>query len=200
MIPAFIDSPLFNWIILSLLIFLARTCDVTLATLRNIFLSKNIRKLVPLLGFFEAAIWLMAISQIVRNLHHPLSYLAFAAGYSMGIFVGIKIEERLALGKQMLRIITHQDPSGLIEKLQAKSFGTTVVNASGATGPVKIILTVIPRKDLPTVAAIINEHNPNAFYSVEDIRMANQGIFPRTASESVMDYFRRLFPWNPKLF
>jgi uncharacterized protein YebE (UPF0316 family) len=200
MIPGFIDSPLFNWVILPLLIFLARTCDVTLATLRNIFLSKNIRKLVPLLGFFEAAIWLMAISQIVRNLHHPLSYLAFAAGYSMGIFVGIKIEERLALGKQMLRIITHQDPSGLIEKLKANSFGTTVINAAGSTGPVKIILTVIHRKDLPVVAAIINEHNPNAFYSVEDIRLANQGIFPRTASESFSDYLKRLFPWNSKLF
>lgn len=196
---AFIDTPLFSWVILPMLIFIARTCDVTLATLRNIFLSKNIRTIVPFLGFFEALLWLMAVSQIVKNLHHPVSYLAFAAGYSMGMFVGIKIEERLALGKQMLRIITHKDPSGLIEKLKANSFGSTVIDAAGGTGPVKIILTVINRKDLPLVAGIIHEHNPTAFYSIEDIRTANQGIFPRTANESKLQYLKRIFP-GTKLF
>lgn len=146
------------------------------------------------LGFFEALLWLLAVSQAVRNLSSPISYFAFAAGYSMGMFVGIKIEARLALGKQILRIITHKDSTELIAKLKENHFGTTTIEATGGTGPVKVILTVINRKDLPGVAAIIQEHNPNAFYSIEDIRTASQGIFPRSYSESKLDYFKRIFP------
>lgn len=195
----FLQSDLFNWVVLPLLIFLARTCDVTLATLRNIFLSKNIRYIIPFIGFFEVLIWLIAVSQIIRNLHNVMCYISFAGGYSMGIFLGIKIEERLALGMQMLRIVTSNDPRDLLKTLNANNFGSTVVDAHGSKGPVKIIFTIIKRKDLELVAQLINDHNPSAFYSVEDIRSARQGVFPRTPGESKLDYLKRLFP-TTKIF
>jgi uncharacterized protein YebE (UPF0316 family) len=190
----FVQTDTFNWVVLPILIFCARTCDVTLGTLRNIFLSKNIRYIVPFLGFFEVLIWLLAVSQTIRNLHNVMCYVAFAGGYSMGIFVGIKIEERLALGKQVLRIITHLDPSALVQKLHEHNFGVTIIDGSGSKGPVKVLLTVIKRKDMELVAKLIHDHHPNSFYSIEDIRTANQGVFPRTASESKLAYLRRVFP------
>lgn len=190
----FVQTDMFNWVVLPILIFCARTCDVTLGTLRNIFLSKNIRYIVPFLGFFEVLIWLMAVSQIIQNLHNVLCYIAFAGGYSMGIFVGIKIEERLALGTQLLRIITNLDPSSLIQNLQQNNFGVTSIDAQGAKGPVKILMTVIKRKDVELVAKLIDEHNPHAFYSIEDVRTANQGVFPRKAGETKLNYLKRIFP------
>lgn len=192
--PEFVQSDIFNWVVLPVLIFCARTCDVTLGTLRNIFLSKNIRYIVPFLGFFEVLIWLLAVSQTIRNLHNIMCYIGFAGGYSMGIFVGIKIEERLALGKQMLRIITPQDPASLVQKLNENNFGVTIIDGQGAKGPVKVLLTVIKRRDIERVAKLINDHHPNSFYSIEDIRNANQGVFPRTATESKIAYLRRIFP------
>jgi uncharacterized protein YebE (UPF0316 family) len=104
----FLDSDLYTWVVLPILIFIARMSDVTLATLRNIFLSKSVKHLVPFMGFFEALIWLLAISQIMRSIdnQNPLCFIAYAAGYSMGIFVGIKIEERLALGIQVMRALS----------------------------------------------------------------------------------------------
>jgi uncharacterized protein YebE (UPF0316 family) len=190
----FLQSELFNWVILPILIFLARTCDVTLGTLRNIFLSKNIRYIVPFLGFFEVLIWLLAVSQIIRNLNNVMCFFAFAGGYSMGIFVGIKIEERLALGLQVLRIITHLNTADLVEKLQKNNFGVTMMDAMGSKGPVKVLLTVIKRKDLDMVSKMISEHNPNAFYSIEDIRTSSQGVFPTVASESKLNHLKRIFP------
>lgn len=190
----FLNSDLFNWVVLPLLIFCCRTVDVTLATLRNIFLSKNIRNIVPFLGFFEVLIWLIAVSQIIKNLNNIMCYLAFAGGYSMGIFVGIKIEERLALGLQILRIITQHDSSSLVQKLTQHNFGVTTIDAHGAKGPVKVLLTVIKRKDMELVSGIINDHHPNSFYSIEDIRTANQGVFPRKADESKLDYLKGIFP------
>lgn len=191
--PEFMQSDLFNWVVLPLLIFCARTCDVTLGTLRNIFLAKNIRSVVPVLGFFEVLIWLIAVSQIIRNLHNFMCYFAFAGGYSMGIFVGIKIEERLALGLQILRIILPGDASALMQKLQEHNFGITLIDAMGAKGPVKILLTVIKRKDMFFVSQLIHEHHPQTFYSVEDIRAASQGVFPKL-SDSKLTYLKRIFP------
>ncbi|MFI5220202.1 MAG: DUF2179 domain-containing protein [Bacteroidia bacterium] len=190
----FVQSNLFNWVVLPLLIFCARSCDVTLGTLRNIFLSKNIRYIVPFLGFIEVLIWLLAVTQIIKNLTNVMCYVAFAGGYSMGIFLGIKIEERLALGMQILRIITHQNADSLVQNLKHNNFGVTIMDAQGSKGPVKILLTVIKRKDRELVAKIINEHNPNAFYSIEDIRMANQGVFPRSEGESKLQHLKRVFP------
>src|SRR6185436_9900942 len=106
---SFLDSDLFRWVLMPLLIFLARMCDVTLGTLRNVFISKGLRRIVPMLGFFEVLIWLISIRYIMRNLDNPMCYIGFASGFAMGTYVGMGIERRLALGMQVLRIITPTD-------------------------------------------------------------------------------------------
>jgi hypothetical protein len=94
-----LSPALFNWLILPLLIFLARISDVTLSTIRIVFVMSGRRNLAPVLGFFESLIWLIAISQIIKNISSPLSYVAYAGGFATGTYVGMFIEEKLALGK-----------------------------------------------------------------------------------------------------
>ncbi len=189
----FLQSDLFNWVVLPLLIFIARTCDVTLATLRNIFIARNIKKIVPLLGFFEVLIWLVAVSQTINNLHNIACYIGFAGGYSMGIFVGITIEGKLALGKQVVRIITNQDTTSLIAAMSEANMGVTILDGNGAKGPVKVIFTTLKRRDVQLVDQLINKHTPNAFYTIEDIRNSNQGVF-REKQESKFSFLRMLLP------
>src|SRR5579862_9896817 len=112
------DSELFKWVILPLLIFIARMCDVTLGTLRNVFIGKGLRRIVPLIGFFEVLIWLISVRQVMNHLNNPICYIAFAAGYAMGTYVGLRIERRLALGIQVMRIITNQESSALVNALR----------------------------------------------------------------------------------
>jgi len=193
---AFMQTDVFNWVILPLLIFLARMSDVTLATLRNIFLSKSIRYIVPFIGFGEVMIWLIAISQIMKNLHNPACFIAYASGYSMGIFVGIKIEERLALGLQIMRVITAANPDKLISALVQNNFGLTTMDGQGSKGPVKILLVVVKRKDIALVKNLIEETNPHSFYSVEDIRNVSHGVFPGKNNSSRLDYLKRVFPYG----
>jgi uncharacterized protein YebE (UPF0316 family) len=193
---AFLDSDLFNWFILPLLIFCARMSDVTLATLRNILLSKSVKYIVPFLGFFEVLIWLLAISQIMKNLHNPVCFIAYAMGYSMGIFVGIKIEERLALGMQVMRIITTKDHDRLITALVQDSFGITTIDGQGSKGPVKIILTVVKRKDIERIRNLIEQNSVNAFYSIEDVKSASKGVFPQAGTEDRINQLMRTFPYG----
>ena len=194
---SFLDSDLFRWVLMPSLIFLARMCDVTLGTLRNVFISKGLRHIVPFLGFFEVLIWLISIRQIMQHLDNVMCYISFAAGFSMGTYVGLKIEARLALGVQVIRIITNLESQELIQALQRENMGITVIDGLGSKGPVKIIFTIAHRKDIEIIRELINRYNPHAFYSIEDVRAANQGVF-RKGEEAgkTMEYVRRIFNYS----
>lgn len=159
-------------------IFFAELCVVTLGTLRIIFVSKGQKILAPLLGFFEVSLWLFAIGKIMQNLGDPACYVAFAGGFATGNFIGILIEEKLALGTSVVRIITHRPAEPLIEGLKAAGFGVTSVGARGATGPVQIVFTVVRRKELDEVVGIVKQFDPKAFYSVDGLQAAAEGVFP----------------------
>lgn len=176
---SFLETDVFNWIVLPLLIFAARLIDVSLATLRIIFLTRGKRYLPPILGFFEILIWILAIGQIFKHLNNPVTYVAYAAGFAVGSYLGIIIENRIALGMQMVRIILKNGMDSLIKELTAAGFGVTVVDGLGKTGPVKIIFTVIRRRDLPRLLNLLRRNYPKAFFSVEDVRMVEEGVFPR---------------------
>lgn len=192
---SFFDSELFRWVILPILIFIARTMDVTLGTLRNVFISKGFRNIVPFIGFLEVSIWLISIRQVMQHLDNPVCYIGFAGGFAMGTYVGLIIESRLALGLQVLRIITASNWEPLVNALQKLDLGITLIDGQGSKGPVKILFTIVKRKDIGTVRELIREVNPHAFYSIEDIRIANQGVFPKkSVSGSKMDYIRNIFP------
>ena len=121
----FYDGFWFTWVIVPLLIFLARVSDVTLGTIRIVFVSKGFKLLAPILGFFEVFIWLLAMSKVIQNLDYWLYYVAYSAGFAVGNYVGLSIEERLALGYINLRIITMDSPEKLISRLSGEGFGVT---------------------------------------------------------------------------
>src|SRR5262249_55535094 len=129
-------------------------------------------------GFLEVVMWLFAVGQTMQTLGHPACYIAFAAGFTTGNFLGLQIERRLALGTVVLRLITGKDPSELLEQFHCAGYGVTVVEGQGATGPVKVVLTVVPRRELPALTPIIKAVDPKMFYSIDEIQSALEGIFP----------------------
>ncbi|MFA5323064.1 MAG: DUF2179 domain-containing protein [Smithella sp.] len=175
----FFNSEIFKFVVLPLVIFSTRICDVTLDTLRIIYVSRGIKFLAASIGFIEVLIWLFAITQIFKNLTNPLCYIAYAGGFAMGNYVGILIEERMAIGTVVIRIITQKDASELTKFLKSSGYGVTYVDAQGAQGPVKIIFTIVKRKNIEHVLEIIRLCNPLAFYTIEDVRSVREGgVFP----------------------
>ncbi|MBN1897303.1 MAG: DUF2179 domain-containing protein [Spirochaetes bacterium] len=175
---AILDTQVFKWIILPLLIFMARIIDVSLGTMRIIFVNKGKKLLVPLLAFAEIIIWLLAIGQIMRNLNNIVCYLAYAGGFAMGNFIGLLIEEKLAMGNLIIRVITRKNAGQLIRSFKKALFGVTILDARGVRGKVNVVYSVIRRADLEHVIRIIKKFNPQAFYSVEDVRFVSRGVFP----------------------
>ncbi len=175
---SFLDSAAYVWLVLPVLVFLARVTDVTLGTLRIIFISRGKRNLAPLLGFVEVFIWITIVSQIVSHAHNILAYLAYAAGFATGAFVGMYIENRLAIGTQVILAIIQENADQLVDHLHAAGYGVTCVDGAGANGPVKLIYTIFPRRCQEDVLSIIHQTHPRAFLSIQDIRSSQEGIFP----------------------
>jgi uncharacterized protein YebE (UPF0316 family) len=176
------SSDLYSYVYLPLLIFFARMTDVTLMTLRIIFVSRGKRYLAPLLGFVEVFIWIAVVSQIIRGANNLVAYLAYAAGFAAGSYVGIYVENRLAIGTLVVRAITLRGAEELVAQLISAGYGVTTVDGHGSTGPVKLVYTVIKRKDLPQVMTIMHQAEPKPFITVEEVRSAEQGIFPENGA------------------
>jgi len=123
-------------------------------------------------------IWLVAITQIFKNLSNPVCYVAYAGGFAMGNLIGILIEEKMAIGTVVIRIITQKDAEALIDCLKESRYGVTHVDAQGAMGQVKIIFTIVKRKSIDSVLEIVRGCNPLAFYTIEDVRSVRKGVFP----------------------
>ncbi|MFC1676725.1 DUF2179 domain-containing protein [Planctomycetota bacterium] len=173
-----LNSGFYAWLILPLLIFLARVADVSIGTIRLIFISRGLKYLAPLVGFFEILIWLLAIGQIMKNLSNPACYVAYAGGFAMGNFVGMWIAERLSLGVVLIRVVTKKDAAELVEYLKSADYGVTSVDGHGATGQVKVVFTIVPRREVKRVVDLIKKFNPNAFYTIEEVGFVEKGVLP----------------------
>ncbi|MEI7856231.1 MAG: DUF2179 domain-containing protein [Methanomicrobiales archaeon] len=188
MVEAFLTSPLFGFVVLPLMIFCARVCDMSLDTIRVIFMSKGIKYLPAIIGFFEVIIWLVAIGQVMNNLTNIVCYIAYGAGFADGTVVGMAIEEKLSLGLTSVRIITKNDPSELMQFLRSHNYGVTSIDGEGGTGRVKMVFTIIKRQDLAHVVGIIKQFHPNAFYSIEEVKSVAEGVFPEPRSRGVLSW------------
>lgn len=177
--------------LLPVLIFFARVLDVSIGTMRIVFLSRGMRLLAPVCGFFEVLIWLIAISRIMGNLDSWANYIAYAGGFAAGNYVGMYIESRLAMGLLSVMIITPNDASSLLQKFKDGQFGVTQVGARGTQGEVCVMYLIIKRRDLLRISELLAAHQPDAFMVVNDIRNAAGGVFP--AGDIRMNGWKRLF-------
>ena len=175
---SFYDSAFFTYALLPALIFFSRVMDVTIGTIRIVMVSKGHKLWAPLLGFFEILIWLIAISKIFQNLDNWFCYVAYAAGFACGNYVGLRIEEKLAVGIVKIQIITRKNAEKLIKNLKEAGYGITHHEAKGSTENVSIIYSIINRIEIKKVEEIVKTSNPKAFYSVEDVKFVKEGVFP----------------------
>ena len=177
------DFSWFDFVILPVLIMMARVVDVSLDTLRVILVAKGYRNLAPFAGFFQSFIWLITITRIMANLDNWFTYIGYACGFGLGTYVGMVLESKLALGHELVRVITRKGADDLIQGLREKGYALTSVPGVGREGEVGVLYIIIKRKVLRDVVAIIQKFNPNAFYTIEDMRFVSNYAFMSPAKK-----------------
>ena len=175
------DTPIFDYAVLPLLIMMARILDVSMDTIRVIMVAKGYRNYAPFIGFFQSLIWVITISRVMVNLENWTAYIGYAGGFALGTYVGMRLEEKLALGHELIRVITKTDASELIANLRKEGYPVTSVTGQGREGEVGILFVILKRKTIKQVVKIINAYNPKAFYTIEDMRFVrDSSYFPRS--------------------
>jgi len=193
------ESFIYLYFVFPLLIVLARIADVSLGTLRIILVSKGLKSLAPIIGFFEVFIWILVAKQIIidvpkiDDLASLLAYIAYALGYALGTYVGIALDKKLSLGKVLVRVILSKDSYVLEKNLRSNKFGVTSVDAQGKDGDVKILFIVINRTELDEAIAMIQSHNPGAFFTIENVQTVNAGFFSKYGDKDLTTRFSRMF-------
>ena len=161
----------------ALAIFALRVCDMSMDTIRVLFVMRGRKKPAWLLGFFESVIYIVAISSVLTHLSNPLTVVGYGMGFATGNVVGMFIEERLALGHTQLSIVSTSLWSAVVEKLRASGYGVTEIPARGKDGTVGLLSVSILRKDIDRVEKLVSEADPDAFITIEDVRPLRHGYW-----------------------
>ena len=151
----------------ALIIFSLRLADQSLGTMRALLVAKNKPIYAALIGLVESAIWIVAISQVIKDIDDPVLIGAYAAGFAAGTILGTYIERIVGVGNIVVRVFTASNSPSVAETLRDNGHGVTVIDGEGKDGPVKIYLCVIQRRKLKPVLQMIEEINPNAYITTD---------------------------------
>jgi uncharacterized protein YebE (UPF0316 family) len=161
----------------ALLIFALRVGDMSLDTIRVLFVVRGKKTLAWILGFFQSLIFVIAISSVLSNLNNPLNILGYAAGFATGNVVGMLIEERLAIGHVHFTIMSPLYGTNVADQLRARGFGVTEIPARGRNGKVAMLSVNVNRRDKDSVESVVLEADPEAFVTAEDVRPVRRGFW-----------------------
>lgn len=163
-----------------LLIFFLRITDVSMATIRVLLIVRNAKLIVPLIGFFEVSIWVFAVSAVVQNLTSPLHVIGYAGGFATGNYIGMLLEERLALGLATVRTMVKRGGAELAGALREGGFAVTEMDGRGRDGAVEVLYSVISRRRVAPYVATVERVAPDSFLVVDEPRAVRGGfMFPR---------------------
>lgn len=150
-----------------LLIFCARLCDVPIGTLRTILMIQGHRAISAVLGFFEVIIWALAVGGVINYLTNPLALIGYGAGFSVGTLLGMMIEERIAIGLRMVRVINPNQEINAAKALRQAGYKVTRIDGEGQKGPVEVTFFTVKRRNLSRTMSLLERIAPDAFVTVE---------------------------------
>jgi len=161
----------------ALFIFVMRVADMSLDTLRVLFMMRGRKLTAGLIGFVQSAIFVIAISQVISQLGNPWNIVGYAAGFATGVMIGMALEERMALGFSHIRVISSTRGQAIAAALRAKGFAVTEIPGRGKDGAVSVLLITARRKEVDLVQAAVQGVDESAFITLEEIRPLQRGFY-----------------------
>jgi uncharacterized protein YebE (UPF0316 family) len=164
--------------LVGLIVFTLRTVDLTLDTVRVTGVARGRRGLVWAVGFVEALLFVVVIAGVLATLGNPVNVAAYAAGFGTGTVLGIAIEERLAPGHSLVRIVSPTLALAIQSRLHAQGVGATYMAGKGQQGSIGLILCNVPRRKVDQVKHLVLAADSSAFITVEHVRLLSGGWKP----------------------
>jgi len=168
-----------NWLLLGL-IFVINLVYIMLNTIRVILTMRGYRKAAPLLAIIEVTIYTVGLSMVMEYLSNPIYLIAYALGFGVGIYTGMLIEDRLALGYSVIYIITDSLDHALADNLRNQGYGVTIQPGYGRDGERLVMTVLTPRTTERQLFKAIDELSPSAFYYSSEAKYIRGGFWTKT--------------------
>lgn len=161
-----------NSILVYIIIFLGKIIEISLDTIRIVMINRGEKLKGALLGFIVVILWVFIVSSIITNLNENyIKAFLYALAYAIGNYVGITIEEKLAIGLSCIQIILPLDTGDELAKyLRGEGYGLTVLDGHGYNNDKKVLILHIPRKRLNEAMKKIKSKTPEAVIIVSDVK------------------------------
>lgn len=158
-------------------IFILRLIDMCLDTLRVLFVMRGQRVIVWILGVVTSIIYIVAISNVLSGKNHPFTILCYGVGYATGNVLGMRLEERMAIGYKQVNIVSQNDGREIATALRDQGYGVTELKGEGMNGTVDVVSTSIKRKQVKDVRKIVQKIDDKAFITEDDFHPINSGTW-----------------------
>lgn len=155
-------------------IFFARVIDVSLGTFRSIVVFRGYPALAAGIGFVEVLIWVAAAGQVLRQVDAWPLMLAYAGGFACGNYIGVWLEAKVAMGRELIRVISHAEPGTLARRLTGSAEQVLVLRGEMAGRPAEMVLVTADRRSTPALLAAVKAADPNAEYTITDVKSVRQ--------------------------
>ncbi|HZG56340.1 DUF2179 domain-containing protein [Paenibacillus sp.] len=152
---------------------------VSLFTLRMILTIKGQKALASVLSVVEVFIYLMGLTIVLDSLNNPWNVAAYCLGYGIGVYLGGRIEERLALGYSQVQVIVDSFENELPIQLRALGYGVTSWAADGKDGKRLMMQVLVKRSNEKLLMTQLNDLSPKAFIVSYEPKFFKGGFWTR---------------------
>lgn len=168
--------------VLYIIIFVAKTIEVSISTIRLVYVNKGERVKGAILGFVEVMIWILVVSSVLNNItSDPFKIIAYAAGFALGNYLGVSIESKIAIGLASIQVVVDVESGNVLANLlRDNEFGVTIIDGKGKDDNIKSLLFVqLKRRKIPSTIKLIQETYPNAYISINDVKSTVGGFIKK---------------------
>ncbi len=160
-----------------IIILISKAIEVSMGTMRHILVNKGYRKPGAIIAFFEILLWVFIASGVINDIGNaPIKGVVYSLGYAIGVFLGSKLENRLAFGKILIQTITNNEYGMIIaDKLREFGLGVTSINGRGIDQERTILMTYTNRKGREKIINFINNIDPDAMVTTNDVTALKGG-------------------------
>ncbi len=169
-----------NSFIMVAIILIINIVYVSFFTIRMILTLKGQRYLAAFISTIEVVIYVIGLGLVLDNLNEIQNLIAYAVGYGIGVIVGMKIEEKLALGYITVNVITKEYDRDLPKALRDKGYGVTNWAANGLEGDRMALQILTPRKYELKLYQTIKELDPKAFIIAYEPKTIHGGFWVKS--------------------
>ncbi len=160
-----------------LLIFFAKITEVSISTLRIIYINKGYRKLGTILSTMEILLWVFIASRVIVGVAEtPMKGIIYSIGFAAGVYLGSILEDKLAVGKILIQaVIMREEASKVISELRKAGYGVTVIAAQGKDRSRKVLMMFASRKNKDDIINRINSLDDDALIVANEVSLVKGG-------------------------